>query len=204
MIYGKKNFFLSLENIYKKYVDPFENNYVFISGGETPKKFMNDFKELDFNWDKVRLSLTDDRMVPHTSIHSNTHVIPQSLKNIFLPLTKTDGSISIGNMKNLQNFHPLISIVGFGLDGHTLSIFDNPALSKEDNYMITQKSDENFTRVSFTIEYIVQSRHIYLLANDYKKLKFIENALEFNIDSPLKKILKLSSEQKNLTVVTGL
>ena len=55
MIYGKKNFFLSLENIYKKYVDPFENNYVFISGGETPKKL----KGMIFVRPTFRMNLVD-------------------------------------------------------------------------------------------------------------------------------------------------
>lgn len=107
-----------------------------VSGGSTPKQFFEVLSEQDINWERVTITLVDERFVPADNERSNhrlvaTHLLKDKAEAAtFVPLYQQASSVEeaakIATEKTASFGKPFdVVILGMGGDGHTASFFPN-------------------------------------------------------------------------------
>lgn len=185
-----------------------------VSGGSTPVALFKTLANTTFAWDKVVISLVDDRWVAEDHADSNAKLVrehllqgeAQAAKFVSLkhPGQATDATTMCeASMADVA--YPFdVLILGMGTDGHTASLFpcsaeldaglalDNPA-----KYIATQPTTAPHARMSLTLAAIIASKHIYLhLVGDEKK-QVLQAALN---DDPLRKPIKAVIDHADVTL----
>ena len=105
-----------------------------VSGGRSPIAFFDQLSRQILPWEKVSITLVDERWVPTSSEESNEHLVRQHLlRNAaasaqFVPLktAATSPQLALAERETAINKMPwpLDAIVlGMGEDGHTASLF---------------------------------------------------------------------------------
>lgn len=153
-----------------------------LSGGTTPTLFFEHLSQQDISWEKVTVTLVDERQVDETSSRSNAKLVKVSLMQ---------------NMAKVARFVPLyqnhnaaeqlvldVVVLGMGEDGHTASFFpagDN--LSEALNYktsaaIITMQAPAaGEPRLTFTLPALLKAKVICLHIEGQKKQTVLEMAL---------------------------
>jgi 6-phosphogluconolactonase len=167
-----------------------------VSGGTTPKGFFNALSLKALAWDKVTITLTDERWVDEDSPDSNTRLVKENLlqnnalKANFFSLkvssTLTSNTLDYLTTQAQHNVLPFdVLILGMGADGHTASLFpcsDNisAALSLTNKQMlmaITPKTAP-YQRITFTLPALLASKNIFLHLCGETKLNVLTEALQ--------------------------
>ena len=159
-----------------------------VSGGSTPKGFFTKLSQFDLAWDKVTVTLADERWVEFESDASNTRLVHESLlqnnaaKATFFHLKRgdlTEETLATLNTEAKATVLPFdVLILGMGEDGHTASLFPcsdqiKQGLdgSNQDALMkVVPKTAPN-DRITFTFSQLIQSKNIILhVFGDNKKV----------------------------------
>jgi 6-phosphogluconolactonase len=168
-----------------------------VSGGNSPLKLFDDLSKIDLPWNKVQITLVDDRLVDKNHIHSNQKLITDHL---------------LKNKAKLANFIPLseeiikskiiltpfdVNLLGMGEDGHFASLF--PDMIKNFNsfdlnadpnvFSITSHGDPFLPRITMNLSLILKSEFIVLLVKGAIKQKIIDQAKNDN-SLPIHYLLK--------------
>ncbi|MCD6034953.1 MAG: 6-phosphogluconolactonase [Rickettsiales bacterium] len=164
-----------------------------VSGGTTPKPFFVELHTRKLRWDKLTITLADERWVPVTSEESNEHLVREYLlhegvKFIGLKndaLTPEEGAAQ-ANQAILGIPRPFdLVILGMGEDGHTASLFprvesalkaldcDNDALC-----MPIRPAQSLAPRMSLTASCLLNSHALWFHITGQKKREVIEAAWE--------------------------
>ncbi len=166
-----------------------------LSGGNTPKLlFQLLVKPLYKNnipWKKTIIAFGDERFVAPTSDESNYKMandallkhVPVPVKNILIvPTVKITPAQSAKTYeaaikKHISNKHPFdLLLLGIGEEGHTASIFPKSELikNKKDWVKNVWVAEKNMDRISFTLPFINQARHIAFLVSGENKAAIIK------------------------------
>ena len=154
-----------------------------VSGGNTPKLMFDHLSRQILAWDKVTITLVDERQVPITSDRSNARLVSQHLlKNNaanarFVPLFENVAAAS-----KLPAFDAVV--LGMGDDGHTASFFpdgDNLERALDPGtleHIVTMRApDAGEPRLTFTLKALLASPFIALHIEGDDKMKVLEKAL---------------------------
>jgi len=168
-----------------------------VSGGSTPIRLFKEFSLLSLDWQKIDLTLADDRWVDAKNADSNellvrTHLMKNKAAQVnFIPLknnakTAKEGQIYSEKMLRKITLPFDVVVLGMGSDGHTASLFpcadelpeamdlNNP------NYLIsTSPKTAPYERLSLTARVIFDSKNVFLHLNGSTKLHTLESAMEY-------------------------
>jgi 6-phosphogluconolactonase len=164
-----------------------------ISGGTTPRKFLSILShEKDIAWQKARVFLVDERLVPTDSPESNLgqaqklfldHV-PIPREHVYAPQTDMppDQSAKAYEKQIHAVFNqklPVFDIIhlGMGTDGHTASLFPgSPHLEEKYRLAVGVPPIGNpaLPRVSMTFPLINAARIVFFLLQGEQKAAIIE------------------------------
>lgn len=104
-----------------------------VPGGTTPAPFLELLSNVDIDWSKVRVMLTDERFVPETSERSNTRLLRETLMQNnaaaadlvpFYMEADTPEEVLDDLTSAIAEALPLdVCVLGMGSDMHTASLF---------------------------------------------------------------------------------
>ncbi|MDR7033084.1 6-phosphogluconolactonase [Mesorhizobium sp. BE184] len=105
-----------------------------VSGGSTPGRFFTALSKVDIDWNKVTVTLVDERFVPPTSPRSNAALVAANLLQNkaaaarFVPLYHADEDVAVAAAEAGATINKLplpfdAVVLGMGTDGHTASFF---------------------------------------------------------------------------------
>ncbi|MGV1759449.1 6-phosphogluconolactonase [Rhizobium sp. A22-96] len=151
-----------------------------VSGGSTPKAFFQALSSRSIDWDKVTITLVDERFVPADNPRSNHLLVQENLLKDkaatakFLPLYQAVASVeeaaAIATEKTRAVGHPFdVAILGMGNDGHTASFFPggNNLLTALDpntprGIITMEAQDAGEPRLTFTFSSLQDARLLVL------------------------------------------
>jgi 6-phosphogluconolactonase len=166
-----------------------------VSGGSTPAKFFAKLgKKKDIDWDKVSVTLVDERWVPETSDRSNALLVNEKMLQgpaavaKFIPLYSggeepTKAALAKTGKLIAKLPTPFDAVVlGMGNDGHTASFFpggDNldAALTEEGQVIAMRAAGAGEPRVTLTLPRLLDTAGLYLHIEGEEKAKVLEAAL---------------------------
>ncbi len=173
-----------------------------LSGGSTPVLYLPYIARLDLPWERVHVTLTDERWVPADHAWSNAGLLNKTLftsdavrKASFTPLTTTDPNAAealAALEKDLQEIpHPYdLVLLGMGSDGHTASLFPGmPGLARalaqdQPARLVAVPPPAHMqpavARMSMTMTELHDSRHRILVLQGTDKLAVYERAVAVN------------------------
>lgn len=181
-----------------------------VSGGSTPKGFFKALSLKDLPWDKVTITLADERWVDINDEASNTKLVHECLlqnnaiaakffhlKQGELMDTETLQDLNVGAKNALLPFDVLI--LGMGEDGHTASLFPcsdeiDLALSADNSDVLMQVIPKSapHQRITFTFSSLITSKNIFLHISGQSKKDVLNKALSGNniVDMPIRAFLQ--------------
>ncbi len=162
-----------------------------VSGGSTPARF---FKALgartDVSWDKVTVTLVDERWVDETSDRSNGRLVKANLLQgpasaaRFVPLYQGGVEPDATAAGNAQLSVPTpfdAVILGMGNDGHTASFFPGgdtlaEALTVEGPVIAIRAPGAGEPRVTLTLKRLLATRALYVHIEGEEKVQTLKRA----------------------------
>ncbi|RST32001.1 6-phosphogluconolactonase [Sphingomonas ginkgonis] len=166
-----------------------------LPGGGTPRPIYAKLSKAKFNWKKIVVVPTDDRLVPITDDLSNAKLLAQT----FLPLgarvvpitgeiqdAKLAGNSADARLQDLP-WPPDLCWLGMGGDGHTASIFAGPDLKEALDAPKARRAigvtpdplppEAPVARVTLTRAAILSARTILITITGQAKRDLLEQAI---------------------------
>jgi 6-phosphogluconolactonase len=162
-----------------------------VSGGTSPRPFLQTLSTQSFDWARIAVTLVDDRWVPEADSASNSQLVHDTLlqdaaKNaVFWPLVDTaqdlNAHIAALNADPRFGAVPDVAILGMGEDGHTASIFaDAPewdhAITTSERFVAVHPGNAPHARVSWSLSALKEVKHLFLLIAGPRKLDVLNAA----------------------------
>lgn len=169
-----------------------------VSGGRTPAALFSALSNANLEWDKVDITLADERWVDNSDDASNEKMLRAKLlvnkaaSANFLALKTQHGNAEDAIQEctaNLQNIHTPFDVVilGMGEDGHTASLFPCSAqvaegldLESGNSYIAVQPTTAPNQRMSLTLPALLNSKNIFLHLTGESKKQVLETVLADN------------------------
>lgn len=181
-----------------------------VSGGSTPAKFFNVLgKTKDIDWDKVIVTLVDERWVDETSSRSNALLVNEKMLQgpaavaRFFPLYSggdepTDDAVAKTNALMADLPKPFAAVIlGMGSDGHTASFFPGgdtleTALTAEGPTLAIRAPGAGEPRITFTLPRLLDTDGLYLHIEGDEKASVLDAALGDGpvADMPIRAVLR--------------
>lgn len=181
-----------------------------VSGGSTPARFFSTLgKHRGVDWDKVFVTLVDERWVPETESRSNAGLVNEKMLQgpaavaHFIPLYSggdAPDAAAIARTNLQQQALPMpfdAVILGMGNDGHTASFFPGgdtlaEALTGEGPAIAIRAPGAGEPRVTLVLNRLLDARGLYLHIEGEEKAETLERALADGPveDMPIRAILR--------------
>ncbi|KVD65238.1 6-phosphogluconolactonase [Burkholderia ubonensis] len=161
-----------------------------VSGGTSPRPFLQTLSHAALDWASVDVTLVDDRWVPEDDAASNARLVRDTLLQhaaapaTFLPLVDTgaalDAHVAALNANPAHRL-PDVAVLGMGEDGHTASIFaDAPewdhAITTAERFVAVHPGAAPHARVSFSLDALKRIDRLFLLIAGNRKREVLEAA----------------------------
>ncbi|RQQ39827.1 6-phosphogluconolactonase [Burkholderia stagnalis] len=161
-----------------------------VSGGTSPRPFLQALSHAALDWSHVDVTLVDDRWVPEDDAASNASLVRGALLQhaaaaaTFLPLVDTraalDAHVAALNANPAHRL-PDIAVLGMGEDGHTASIFaDAPewghAITTAERFVAVHPGAAPHARVSFSLDALTRIDRLFLLIAGSRKREVLKAA----------------------------
>ena len=165
-----------------------------VSGGSTPKGFFSSLSIKDIQWEKVSISLVDERFLPDGCSDQNGTMVKKYLlrnnarKAQFYPmvLNPTDLNANLeefkSSIKELSKPFTVV-VLGMGEDGHTASFFPDSLELKEvmssnnqERVMTVSTDSSPYPRITFTYQELINAKHLFLHFYGEKKEEILNKA----------------------------
>lgn len=157
-----------------------------VSGGSTPVPFFKALAAKSLPWERVDVTLADERWVDEQSSDSNAKLVREHLLQgeasaaTFIPLTCSaatpeEGVDEVAKQVETLAWPASVVILGMGGDGHTASLFpDSPeltlALATEELLVAVRTPSQPQPRITFSADRLHQARrHILHITGDDKR-----------------------------------
>ncbi|HEY1996527.1 6-phosphogluconolactonase [Paraburkholderia sp.] len=161
-----------------------------VSGGTSPRPFLQTLSAQPFDWAHIDVTLVDDRWVAETDPASNSRLAHETLLQnaaqgaAFLPLVDVTQSLEahIAALNaDARRRVPDVAVLGMGEDGHTASIFaDSPewdfAITTPERFVAVHPGAAPHARVSWSMSALKQVGHLFLLIAGPRKLDVLNAA----------------------------
>jgi 6-phosphogluconolactonase len=167
-----------------------------VSGGTTPALFFEHLSKEKISWEKVTVTLVDERQVDESSPRSNARLVKTGLmqnnaaKALFAPMYCSD---------KVARLQPDVVVLGMGEDGHTASFFpggDNLAAAL-DAKTATSVIEMNAPgagepRLTFTLPAFLKAKVLCLHVEGAKKKAVLEKAISGTdvMEMPIRAVLQ--------------
>lgn len=166
-----------------------------LSGGNTPKAFMQALAQQALDWPCVMVTLVDERWVPESSERSNAALVRNNLLHgpaaqaRFVPLYRDapDPENAVGEIEDGLAMLPSpfdVVVLGMGNDGHTASFFPggdhlaaalDPATAAK--VLPMRAPDAGEPRITLTLPPILAARRLYLHIEGMGKQQVLAQAV---------------------------
>jgi 6-phosphogluconolactonase len=182
------------------------NASIVVSGGTSPRQCMAALANAPLDWQRVQVTLSDERWVPPEHDDSNEKLVRESLlvgpaaSAILLPVY-AEGVSPEERCNELQDPLPVLpfscSLIGIGTDGHFASLFPDAeqlelGLDAESGrlYVPVTTAASPHPRISMTLAGISRSDEIALLFFGEEKLEVYRQAKASSNGYPLSRLLR--------------
>ncbi|KGI77567.1 6-phosphogluconolactonase [Oleiagrimonas soli] len=177
-----------------------------LSGGNTPKPFMEQLARCDLAWSKVIVTLVDERWVPADHPRSNAGLVRSHLlkgaaaQATFIPLyahapTPESGLPRVASRLDALPLPLDVAVLGMGEDGHTASFFPegdhlrealDPNGSARVLPMRAPGAEE--PRITLSLSLLIKARALYLHIEGDTKRRVLDDASQ-GADLPIGAVL---------------
>ena len=187
-----------------------------LSGGATALIFLGALRNAAVDWRKITLFWADERAVPPDDPDSNFGLAERMLlsplgarapRAIRMPAEANLGQAAIwydeALATELDNGALDLAILGVGEDGHVCSLYPGHQALKQDDLRAVAIEDAPrppARRLSLTLQYVLQTKKIWLVAVGARKLPVIQAAInKTGSSTPVDMLMR---HAKDVTVFT--
>jgi len=196
-------------------IDEKDKAYLAVSGGNTPKKVFEKLSKSDLSWQKVTITLVDERWVEPYDLKSNENLVKKYLLQNkaklanFIPLknivakAKNGEEITQNRLKVIDAFDAVI--LGMGDDAHTASFFPHAneletAFNTKELCCATTASVEPFERMTLSRLFLLNTKTLILHIEGEKKKEVFDMA-SASSDMFEKPIISMMQQEKPILEV---
>lgn len=164
-----------------------------VSGGQTPAAFFDALSRQKLDWDKVDVTLVDERFVPETSERSNARLVRAKLltgeaaRARFFPLYRDDRSVEAAAFHADGEVYAMVRrldvvVLGMGADGHVASYFPDAENYEKlflacDAVMAVKAPSAGEARMTVSPRLLSKAANIYLHFEGAEKKALFDAAL---------------------------
>lgn len=161
-----------------------------VPGGNTPRHYLPALAKCNLPWDRIAVTLSDERWVDVNDEQSNERLVKQHLMNrlpanthfIGLKTQHSDPSAAVGTVhQRLDALVPLsLALLGLGEDGHIASLFPgmNPDLPSAHHCVAVEPPIAPSPRISLSLALLAESEHIALVVTGKTKRRLLDRLNE--------------------------
>jgi 6-phosphogluconolactonase len=183
------------------------------SGGSTPKAMFALLSQADLDWEKVTISLVDERWVNNDHDQSNERMFRENiLQNkatsaTLVGMKSAHDDINTGvsdYQSKLETKIPLpfdLVVLGMGNDGHTASWFPDAAqlpqamdVNSEQWVVTTTPASQPTDRITLSIVPVMAAKHVFLHITGDEKKQVLEKGINSEPCLPIHQSLDLLTQ----------
>lgn len=188
------------------------NASLVLPGGNTPRHYLPALAQRQLPWERITVTLTDERWVNATDEQSNERLVKQYLLD-YLPAHTTFIGLktrhhspddAIDEIHQRMDRLPLpvsLTVLGLGEDGHIASLFPgmDPKRLTVRHCIAVEPPIAASRRISLSLSMLAESEHIALVIAGENKRRLLDR-LSSNPDPNLPVTWLLQSSQSPITV----